>query len=109
MKNRFFLIIFLALAFASKVSAGPFIVCDPQPGIQYYQVTGSVWAVGKVVAQTDGSIHMDAAKAPDGLSELLFQACIYNDLWGERCSDPAPFSFTPTQKPVFQGLYRLAP
>ena len=81
--------------------AQPYIVCDPQATITYYKVTGAAWVPATVPAQADGSIKMSITTAPGGTSNLNFSACRDVDpIWGEQCSDTAPFSFSRPAKPA---------
>lgn len=103
--------IVLALVFVCCIGvtmavASPFIICDPQTGVQYYKVTGAGWVpVTNVAAQPDGSIKMDIAAATVGTSNLNFVACKTTTEWGEVCSTATPFSFTrPTSPAVPQNL-----
>ena len=80
--------------------ANPFIVCDPQTGVQYYKVTGGAWVVSPVTAQADGSVKMDIVAAPVGVSNLTFSACKDDVIWGEQCSVTTPFSFTRPATPT---------
>jgi len=103
--------IVLALVFVCCIGvtmavASPFIICDPQTGVQYYKVTGAGWVpVTNVTAQPDGSIKMDIAAATVGTSNLNFVACMTTTEWGEVCSTATPFSFTrPTSPAVPQNL-----
>lgn len=102
----------LALAFVccvgvSMAMASPFIVCDPQTGVQYYKVTGAGWVASPVTAQPDGSIKMDIATATVGTSNLNFVACMTTTEWGEVCSTATPFSFTRPASPAVPQNFRL--
>ena len=100
-KKILILAILLAMvSFSTLAAANPFIVCDPQAGVQYYKVTGASWVVSPVTAQADGSIKMDISAAPTGTSNLNFSACLNDSVWGELCSATAPFSFTKPSAPV---------
>lgn len=71
----------------------PFLVCDPQAGVQSYVITGMGSTTITTPAQADGSIRYDMASVPAGTYAIQVQAC--NDLWG--CSVSSPFGFV---KPV---------
>jgi hypothetical protein len=88
------------LLFAAPAWANPFIVCDPQTGVQYYKVTGGAWVVSPVTAQADGSVKMDIVAAPVGVSNMTFSACKDDVIWGEQCSVTTPFSFTRPATPT---------
>lgn len=91
--------------------AAPFVVCDPNPGVTTYKLTGPAWVPATVPAQADGSIKMDVAAATDSKNSITVAACVgpTPDWPAERCSDPAPFEFTPTPRPVITSNIRLTP
>jgi len=66
----------------------PFLVCDPQAGVDSYQVTG-LPGITTIQAQVDGSIKADLASIAPGSYSINVQAC--QGVW---CSDPAPFDFS---------------
>lgn len=76
--------ILLFLLSTGITNASPFLVCDPQTGVEYYEITG--WTVPTVTAQTDGSLRMDIASAVVGTTPLTIKAC---NLW--ECSVAVPF------------------
>ena len=105
--------IVLALVFVCCIGvtmavASPFIICDPQTGVQYYKVTGAGWVpVTNITAQADGSIKMDIAAATVGTSNLNFVACMTTTEWGEVCSTATPFAFTRPASPAAPANFRL--
>ena len=111
--KKLFLFLFLLVVVppCERVWANPFIVCDPQAGVQSYQVTGAAWVPVSVPAEADGSIKMDIQSAPVGTSNLIFRACAqeWDGIPGEVCSEPAPFSFTRRGIPAMSSGARLAP
>lgn len=66
----------------------PFLVCNPQAGVETYQITG-LPGISTVQAQPDGSIKADLAALPGGAYSIKVSACA-----GVWCSDPTPFDFT---------------
>jgi hypothetical protein len=108
-KLVFTFMVMAALSMAVSAQANPFIVCDPQAGVSTYKVTGASWVTSPVVAQPDGSIHMDISTAPVGTSNLNFSACWVDPVWGELCSVTVPFSFTRPGAPVTPKAVKLAP
>jgi hypothetical protein len=105
--KKLFLAMALVLVMVGVASANPFIVCDPQTGVQYYKVTGAAWVASPVTAQADGSIKMDIVGAPTGTSNLNFSACLNDPVWGELCSVTAPFSFTKPTAPILPAGVKL--
>jgi hypothetical protein len=99
----------VVLAFCFNAEANPFVVCDPQLGVTHYKVAGATWVPASVPAQSDGSLKMDVATAPNGTSNLTFRACINDPVWGELCSVTAPFSFTRPGTPNTPAGVKLAP
>lgn len=77
----------LFILLAVTVYASPFLACDPQEGVTYYQLTG--WPETTVTAQADGSLRMDVGSAVQGTTyNLTIAAC---NVW--RCSTTVPFAF----------------
>lgn len=110
MKKLFwFLFLLVMVPPCESAWANPFIVCDPQAGVEFYKVTGAVWVPATVPAEADGSIKMDIQSAPVGTSNLNFSACIEDPIWGELCSVTAPFSFTRPGTPAMPSGAKLAP
>ena len=107
------ILITLSILLSSTVAmAAPFIVCDPQTGVQYYKVTGPAWTTSPVTAQADGSIKVDVATSTVGVNSLTFAACRGDAIWGEACSTFVPFVFTRPVAPVAPTLpanIRLTP
>lgn len=93
------LIILLICLFPMVVSAGPFLICDPQTGVTSYKITGPSWIVSPVTAQANGSLKMDVATSTVGLNSLTVSACIADPIWGEACSAAVPFAFTRPASP----------
>lgn len=112
-QNSLVIVVFILLLLGLLVGLAwpaPYIVCDPQSGVQYYKVSGASWVpTGNVPAQADGSIKMDIATAPVGTSNLSFVACKTTAEWGEVCSTATPFSFTRPQSPTAPTGLKLAP
>lgn len=109
--KRIILVVLSILLSSTVVIANPFIVCDPQAGVQYYKVTGPAWTTTPVTAQADGSIKMDIATSTVGANSLTFAACKGNT-WEEVCSAFVPFAFTrpvPLIAPTTPANIRLTP
>lgn len=103
------LLILLFLLIPSLAWSAPFLVCDPQAGVTEYHVTGATWVTAIVPAEADGSIRMDVSSAPVGQSNLYFQACNVDPVWGVQCSISAPFGFTRPAMPALPEGLKLNP
>ena len=73
----------------------PFLVCNPQAGVNYYTISGDPFWTANITAQTDGSLKSDVAGIPNGNHVISVVAC--SELWG--CSTSTPFSFS-SAKPL---------
>jgi hypothetical protein len=104
MKYLLFLVIVL---FSSLSFATPFIVCDPQAGVDHFVLTGPAWIPTTVTAQADGSIKLDIATALIGSNAITVKACKNDTIWGEQCSASVPFSFTRPSAPAITSNIRL--
>lgn len=82
----------LFILLAVTVYASPFLACDPQEGVTYYQLTG--WTQATEPAQADGSIKLDVATAQVGTTPLTVKACKTDAVWGVLCSEAVPFDLT---------------
>lgn len=81
---------FLAvLVMAGMAYGSPYVVCDPQAGVQFYKITG--WTPDTKTAEADGSVKLDVATASMGTTAMTFKACITDAAWGEVCSEATPF------------------
>jgi hypothetical protein len=110
--KRIILAILSILLSSTVAMSNPFVVCDPQAGVQYYKVTGPAWVASPVTAQADGSIKMDIATSPVGTNSLTFAACKGDAIWGEACSATVPFSFVrpaAVVAPTLPANIRLTP
>lgn len=98
-------IVFLA-CMAGNAYASPFLMCDPQDGVEGYEVEGLDFVAGQSIpAEADGSIMLDMAPLTEvGLHNITVKAC---NMWG--CSDPSPFSFTRPLSPTMSVNIRLEP
>lgn len=65
------------------------IVCDPQPGVEKYEIVGLPTGPVEVAAQPDGSLVHDIGAVAPGDYTLSISAT-----GGVFKSDPAPFAFT---------------
>lgn len=83
-----YLIALALIVLAVPAMAAPFIVCDPQPGVTDYSITGDSALAGTVLAQSDGSLRKDVGGVPSGTHNINVVAC---NAWG--CSSATPFSF----------------
>lgn len=84
---KYFVTLALVLL-AGPVMAAPFLVCDPQPGVTDYSITGDAALAGMVLAHSDGSLRKDLNAVPAGSHTINVVAC---NAWG--CSTAVPFSF----------------
>lgn len=95
----------LIILMSTLSMAAPFLVCDPQAGVQSYEIfiDGQQVTGGPILAEVDGSLQYDLAGTTPGAYTFTAKACA--DPWG--CSeDSDPFvSPPPVLKPT--GL-RLA-
>jgi hypothetical protein len=81
----------------------PYLVCDPQTGVKSYKIAGVINA--QVPAEVDGSLKLDVSGVSVGQNDLTVSACITDEIWGEACSVPVPFSFTrPSTPTTITGL-----
>lgn len=90
--KRILPILAMILAFHGVSLASPFLVCDPNPGAGWYEITNLPAQVdgSHVLAQSDGSIRLDFANIPvGGPYSIQIRACT---VWG--CSSYAPFVFS---------------
>jgi len=88
------LLIIIALFLGNTLAfAAPFLVCDPQAGIEYYTVLQDGAEIATdVPAQPDGSLRYDMEGIIPGEYEFNAKAC---NVWG--CSEVA---VDPTQSPA---------
>jgi hypothetical protein len=101
--------IWIAAGFATALFAAPYLICDPQTGVQYYQITGASWITGNVPAQTDGSLRVDVGSALTGTTNMTVKACKADTAWGEVCSTATPFALVRPAAPVVPAGLKLAP
>jgi hypothetical protein len=88
------IVVLTMVLMASTLLAAPYLVCDPQSGVQTYQLTGPSWVVTTPVsAQVDGSLKYDVASSTVGNNSLTIKACKSDPIWGAVCSTSVPFSF----------------
>jgi hypothetical protein len=108
--NKVLMGISVAVVVSTTVWAAPFLVCDPQSGVQVYKLTGPVWVPATVPAQPDGAIRMDITAAEAGaITSLTVKACKSDPIWGEQCSAAVPFEFTRPAAPPTPAGIRLVP
>lgn len=92
--KKIFLLTLGILLMSTLSFANPFLVCDPQPGITGYKLTGPPWVPATVIAQADGSLKIDVAQSAVGLNTINVVSCVGDALWGEVCATPVPFVYT---------------
>ena len=84
----------IVLGIVAICLANPFLICDPQTGVQTYVLTGPSWVpTTPISAQADGSLRFDVASAVVGNNSLTVKACKSDPVWGAVCSTSVPFSF----------------
>ena len=91
MKKLFLALTLMFLLVPILGFASPFLVCNPQAGVETYTITGDVFFTAAVTAQTDGSLRADLAGIAAGSHAVTIAAC---NVWG--CSSTVPFVFTKT-------------
>lgn len=77
------------LLLSAPVWAAPFLVCDPQEGVEWYIIQEGGQTDIKTPAEADGAIKYDLGSVPEGSHLWNVKAC---NVWG--CSETSPFSFT---------------
>ena len=90
-----------------QAQAAPYIVCDPQTVVQFYEITG--WTSTTEPAQADGAIKLDVAAAAVGTTSLTFKACLADPVWGKVCSVGVPFDLVRPGPAVKPQNIRLQP
>ena len=101
------LLVAVLVLFATTVMASPFLVSDPATGVTLYKITGPGWTPSACGIAPDGSLKADVSSAPVGTTQLTVVACNEDEVWGESCSDPVPFSFTRPALPAITKGIRL--
>ena len=105
-----FLMVIGTMIFLPKAHASPYLVCDPQSGVQTYQLSGPSWVpTTPISAQADGSIRFDVASAVVGNNSLTVKACKSDPVWGSQCSSATPFSFLRPSAPSVPSGTVLVP
>lgn len=102
-------VVAMVFLLAGVAFANPFLVCDPQTGVQYYKVTGAPFISSPVTAQTNGSLRVDVGTAPVGTTNVTVAACATDGSWGEVCSTAVPFALVRPTAPVTPGGLKLIP
>ena len=93
------LALILSLSVVVSALASPFLVCDPQAGVETYNIwQDGVQLAGNVPAQPDGSLRYDLEGITPGSYTFTVDAC--TESWG--CSDASnPYlSPAPAQQPT---------
>lgn len=88
----------IVLFFTYKAIASPFLVCDPQDNVEWYEILG-LGVDGEQIPATpsNGQVYLrhDLAGTTVGTTySIAVRAC---NVWG--CSEDTPFSFTPENAP----------
>ena len=100
--NAFWMSAIIWLVIIGLAYASPFLICDPQVGVERYEITG--WTPSTITAQADGSLRMDVASAVTGTTyTMAIAAC---NVWG--CSTTVPFVLQ-KQLPSAPSQLRLVP
>ena len=96
--KKLFLTLILVFAFVSSVFAAPFLVCDPQTGVEKYILEINAVEIPEFAAEPDGSIRYDLA----GLAEGAFTVrCKAGNVWGwSAYSVPLDFTKALPQNPM---------
>lgn len=99
--KKFLIVAFVVLCgflWFSGVEAKPFLRCNPQEGVQGYEVKGIPNVPELLAARVDGSLEYDLANLPIGTYDVTVKAC---NVWdcGEAEVMP-PFTKTVPTKPV---------
>jgi hypothetical protein len=97
----------LVMVSAVMAQAAPFLVCDPQPGVAAYKLTG--WLIPQVNAEADGSIKLDVSQAVSGTTRVTVAPCVINPLWGEACAGSVPFDLERPAAPSVSTGIKLVP
>ena len=79
------------------------IICDPQAGVEKYEIAGFPSGPIEVAAQPDGSLMFDMGNVAPGSYSLSISA-----EEGVFKSDPAPFAFTRPNLASPSGLRLIA-
>ena len=109
--KRFLSTIILILLATPVLAAGPYLVCDPQPNIDYYIVTGLPAPIDGSRITPDASgvygFKLDITTLPvGGPYTARAKACITT--WG--CSDDSlPFVFSRPASPSLPANIKLVP
>jgi hypothetical protein len=85
MKKLLIVVVLVLFVFSSLAMAKPFLVCDPQPGVDYILLVNGVEVTSLAV---EDRLYYDLQDVPIGANDISVRA--YN-MWGE--SSPVPFSF----------------
>ena len=96
----------IVVLLAFKAFGSPFLICDPQAGVEWYEIENLDFVSGQTIpAEPDGSIDLNLAPmTADGLYNIQVRAC---NMWG--CSADVPFTFTKEPIPSTLMNPRLAP
>jgi hypothetical protein len=96
------IVIFLALASFAEAKS---LICDPQPGVDYYVITGASWFPQPIPAQPDGSLKVSVDETPIGVTPIQIQAC--TNKFGGVCGDPTGYDLDRPTIPLRPANMRL--
>ena len=83
-------LLIMLLLLPSIVSAAPFLICDPQAGVETYQVyQDGAEIAADVPAEADGSLRYDLVGVVPGVYEFTAKSC---NVWGCSALSPDPFT-----------------
>ena len=94
------------------LAAGPYLVCNPDPGTTSFNVSGLPASINATNLPVDSTgaygFKLDLSALPPGSYTVTATACTTDPNWGAGCSAPsAPFSLTrpgPIAAPTAIGL-----
>lgn len=101
--------LFALLLLASTAQASPWLVCDPQPGIDGYawSLDGGEWSEQPyTLLDADSAIVCDLKDVLKGNHTIQVKAFKNDSLWGRMESETVPFGFArpSSSKPINMGL-----
>lgn len=104
------IVIAMILCIGSTAFAAPFLVCDPQAGVEYYVVTGLPAAIdaSRIPPDASGTFGFKLDLGPLAVGSYTVKAKACAGVWG--CSaDSSPFVFTKPALSTAPVNVRLAP
>ena len=92
------ILILMLVLFPVFCFAAPFLVCDPQAGVNKYILEINTVEMPELAAEPDGSIRYDLAGIAEGDFIVRLKA---GNIWGwSQYSDPLDFTKTLPQTPL---------